>query len=562
MKKKLCIFAALLALFTAGNKLMAQNNYQGGVVVSAFDFGPLDMLSLSQYNGTFTTARATAMGGAFTALGGDLASMSINPAGIGMYRGSTFGFSPAMNFSGSDNSFSPGRINNSRFAVNNIGAVINTYLGSGTVTAFNFGFSYNKLADFNYTYRVEMPEGSLSLADLMSYHLNGLYQFLGGNGWDGIPQNWLKNDPFRNYDIGLGEWGAVLGYNTGLVTSMKPGDDNWSLYGVDGIDVNAGVLPGMKVVSRGSVGEYNMTGGMNIGNKLYLGLGITFQDIFLSRGIYYYEEYTNNKGDASGVKYLRGMNYDQSVRMSGFGMNFKVGAIYRPIQNLRIGLAVHTPTWTTVTHEYFASMRTDFVADRSIEKETLLNYYDTSYNSPPRLMAGISYTLGDYAAFSFDYERVWYNAMRLTGDEYTSVKQGFKDEITELYKPANNFKAGVEVKPVPEVAIRAGYSYYGTPLSYPDNNDVRYSKPVIKQTQNLSAGLGFRLGYNAMLDLAYVYSMDKYCNFDLFYYEGELLKGNGETINTGNNPLTTEGGPIRDLKVNRHTAVMSLSFLF
>lgn len=545
--------------------MTAQNNYQGGVVVSAFDFGPLDMLSLSQHNGTFSTARATAMGGAFTSLGGDLASMSINPAGIGMYRGSTFGFTPAMNFSSSGNSFSPGNINKNRFSVNNLGTVINTYLGSGTVTAFNFGFSYNKLADYNYSYEVKMPKGVHSLADLMSFHLNGLYEYLGGYGWDGISQKWLKNDPFMNNALSLAEWGAILGYQTGLVTSMKPGDENWAMYGVDGIDLNAGVLPGMRVENKGSVGEYNMTGSLNIGNKLYLGLGITFQDIYLARGIYYSEEYVNNEGNASGVKYMSRLIYDQSVRMSGFGMNFKIGAIYRPVPGLRIGLAVHTPTWTTVTHEYFASMETFFVDNRAARAETLLNYYDMNYNSPPRLMAGVSYTLGNYAAFSFDYERVWYNGMRLTGED-RYVKQGYKDEITDLYKASDNFKAGIEVKPIPEVALRAGYAYYGTPLRYPDTVDERYSKPVVKQTQSISAGIGFRLGYNVTLDLAYVYSMDKYCNFDLFYYQGQLLKGtsegDGEIIYTGNNPLTTEGGPVSDLKVNRHTALMSLSFLF
>lgn len=552
-------------LFT-GNVVMAQSNYQGGVVVSAFEFGPLDMLSLSQHNGTFSTARATAMGGAFTALGGDLASMSINPAGIGMYRGSTFGFTPAMNFSGSDNLFSPNIINNNRFSVNNLGTVINTYLGSGKTTAFNFGFSYNKLADFNYSYEVNPSMGSHSLADLMSFHLNGLYQYLAGNGWDGISQKWLKSDPFLNTSLSLAEWGAILGYQTGLVTSMKPGDENWAMYGVNGIDLNAKVSPHMKVVNKGSVGEYNMTGSLNIENKLYLGLGITFQDIYLSRRIYYSEDYVDNSGDASGVKYLDRMKYDQSVRMSGFGMNFKIGAIYRPIPELRIGLAVHTPTWTTVTHEYFASMETFFVDNSYARSETLLNYYDMSYNSPPRLMAGISYTLGEYAAFSFDYERVWYNGMRLTGED-AYVRQGYKDEVTDLYKASNNFKAGIEVKPIPEIALRAGYAYYGTPMRYADTADNRYSKPVVKQTQNISAGIGFRLGYNVMLDLAYVYSIDKYCNFDVFYYQGQLLKGtsdgDGEIIHTNpDNPLTTEGGPIGDLKVNRHTALISLSFLF
>ena len=42
------------------------------------------------------TARSTAMGNAFGALGGDFTSSSINPAGIGVYRSSEFVFTTQL----------------------------------------------------------------------------------------------------------------------------------------------------------------------------------------------------------------------------------------------------------------------------------------------------------------------------------------------------------------------------------------------------------------------------------------------------------------------------------
>ena len=54
---------------------------------------PGDLLRLSQYDYSLGTARSAAMGGAFVSLGADLASISINPAGLGMYRGSEVGIS-------------------------------------------------------------------------------------------------------------------------------------------------------------------------------------------------------------------------------------------------------------------------------------------------------------------------------------------------------------------------------------------------------------------------------------------------------------------------------------
>ena len=72
----------------------------GAVLVSASAMAqtpsPEAMLKLSQYNYSFGTARSAALGGAFTSLGADLASMAINPAGLGMYQSSDVGFSPSV----------------------------------------------------------------------------------------------------------------------------------------------------------------------------------------------------------------------------------------------------------------------------------------------------------------------------------------------------------------------------------------------------------------------------------------------------------------------------------
>ena len=44
------------------------------------------------------TARTIGMSGAFGAFGGDFSTLSINPAGIGVYRSSEFSITPAMNY--------------------------------------------------------------------------------------------------------------------------------------------------------------------------------------------------------------------------------------------------------------------------------------------------------------------------------------------------------------------------------------------------------------------------------------------------------------------------------
>lgn len=56
------------------------------------------------------TARYTAMGGAFGALGGDLTTIRQNPAGIGVYRSSELSVTAGLNFY-NNTVTSPSRVN-------------------------------------------------------------------------------------------------------------------------------------------------------------------------------------------------------------------------------------------------------------------------------------------------------------------------------------------------------------------------------------------------------------------------------------------------------------------
>lgn len=553
MKKLRYITVCFAALALSSGAAFAQN-YIGGGALTGYEFGVYDMLNLSQHNTALTTARASAMGGAFTSLGADLSSMSINPAGIAMYRGGAWGFTPAMNFSDTKSSLTSTEARSNRFAFNNIGIVSEVYRSSRNLTNVNIGFSYNKLADFNNRSYVRPGAGKYSIADIFAYQLNGLYGVMGGYTEDlGVQLGWLKGDPFYNNNIALSEWGAVMGYETGLSAAMNPGNSNQDLYRRDGIASGASVMPGMEIENRGSVGEYNFSLGMNFDSKLYLGFGISIQDIYLLRKIYYDEYYENNNSGS-----IKSMQYDQTVKMSGAGVNFKVGLTYRPFPALRIGLALHTPTFTNITHEYNAGMRAEpMLSGGAKTSRTPLNVYDYSYNSPTRLLAGISYTLGNFGVLAVDYERTWYNGMRLTSGGFDD-REYYKAQIQTELLPGNSIKVGLEVKPVPVMAVRAGYSYYSSPV---ETENYFYSKPIMAQTNNLSAGVGFRIGPNANLDIAYVYSNNKYADFDLFYYHGKYRDESGSIVNT-NEAVTTADSPVNDLVLHRHTAIVSLGFMF
>ena len=71
------------------------------------------------------TARSMGFGGALGAIGGDFTSLSINPAGIGVYRSSELTFTPSLKLNGTSSTYTGAAMddNATRFNINNLGVV-------------------------------------------------------------------------------------------------------------------------------------------------------------------------------------------------------------------------------------------------------------------------------------------------------------------------------------------------------------------------------------------------------------------------------------------------------
>lgn len=100
------------------------------------------------------TARAGGMGNAFGALGGDFTSISINPAGLGLYRAGELTLTPAFAQINTESSYFGNVMSDSKynFSFNNLSyvAAIQTQNQSESgIVNFNVGIGYNRLKDFN-----------------------------------------------------------------------------------------------------------------------------------------------------------------------------------------------------------------------------------------------------------------------------------------------------------------------------------------------------------------------------------------------------------------------------
>ncbi len=539
MKKLYNILFCGIVVFASTGSLAAQDSYPyaQGYLLSRYRSYTDELPILSSVNNGFGTARSIAMGSAYTSLGADLSSMGINPAGLGMYQSSEFGVSLNMSVSKYKNS-SPLIISDNgrakaNFAPNNIGVALNFYQGLGDLTSFTFGFSYNRLADYNYRGDFSMRSDHMSLGEVFALQLFG------------IPRDWLDNSrdytPWGNPDMSPKDWGAILGVRTGLVgVHTFPADEQWKniesqwpdeypnkyeelenkTYYLRGVDLwetdrIASVSHRLQVDSRGSAGEYNIAGGFNIKGHTYIGFSLGLQDIYRRQNVTYTETYTNNSGADMPAN---SMTYSQYSRMSGSGFNFKIGAIFNPVAGLRLGLAFHTPTWSTVTKHYSASMETVFPSNAYYDNSDTWEY-DYDYNTHGRLLTGVSYTFGNKGLIALDYECDFYNWMRIRvpdyvpDDEFETLKQTVK----ETYKPRHIVRVGGEYKVTPAFALRAGFAYNGSFLK--KSNEI-YNEPLPYKSMNLSAGIGYRFNNKYSLDLTYVFMKTNYTGYELFYYYG------------------------------------------
>lgn len=403
--------------------------------------------------------------------------------------------------------------NRTRFSANNIGVALNLYQGIGPLTSVTIGFAYNKLADFNNT---QYFYGHTPLNSITELFAEQIY---------GVSQSTLNTGGYKPYDdVDVNQWGGVLAWQTGILDATSSSGTTYTPF--NNLDPDAKVYNTMKTVSSGYVSEYALSMGANLDSRLYLGITVGFQDVSYASENYYTENYS----DYDSYYTLESMAYNRYTKMTGAGINFKVGAIYRPVDLLRIGIAYHSPTWLSLENTYIDEMAATYYGSSAgsfIDTPYLFN--NINIQTPSRLLTGASLTIPGFGIFSADYERVWYSGVKMgysngnnQGSEYfdgiyvgSSYDNGITEQAKELYKASDNLRLGLELNPVENVFVRAGYANYDSAFEY---DDMISSNGIPDKTSwvNYSAGLGFRFG-NTYFDITYIHSIVDYTLADIFY---------------------------------------------
>ena len=492
----------------------------------------LDLYDFSFTSHNFGTARSMAMGNAFTALGADMVSTSLNPAGVGMYVGGDFSFGAMIvpsksKTTGGDPFYSAGDIENFdnktlRMAIPSFGVVTPVSIGTGAITNINFALSYNRIADFNQDRLMASYDNSA-----MNSMANYFRELASAN-----PNSFIFDKDGR---LEYGDpyyWGAVLGYKNGIINKDGEG---WF---IDRIGKNVIVDNYSATKTRGSLGEWAFTAGFNIVDKLYLGISLGIHDLDYRRDVYYGENYHYAEGETPSGEdmpyQMQYVNYRQYTRYSGSGHNFKFGLTARPFNWLRVGVAYHTPTYYSLDIGYRGKMRSEthsagsnpegydlapggYFEDK-VKSPIWEDYgiYSWEFRSPSRLLAGLALTLGKRAIISVDVERSWYQTIRLQDSPIDNLEPIYKQYYKDVFKGSNTVRLGGEFYVLPAVALRAGYIWSGKTLRE-DYNEAVFSRPIPTEQSFLTAGFGLHLSKTTTLDFAYQYGRTNYSSEQLFY---------------------------------------------
>jgi len=452
--KRIIIMAFLTALITTG--LIAQNEQ--------------DALRYSylQHGGT---TRSISMGGAFGALGGDLSSLSTNPAGLGIFRSGELSFTPVFSGTQSTSSFLGNKYTDNHYdmSLSHFGFAMPLKLRSSSsgLKSLNFGFSYNTLRDFGQNITMQGVNNQNSLVDEFVYTANN------NSEWD----------PFSD---GLAWETWLIDYDS--IANLYYSDFDVSGYGQKQIRT---------VDARGKVSEYALSTSANLNDKVFIGATMGIQRARYS------EIWEHTELDPDNViDFFEGFTYRNQLETYGTGLNFKLGFIAKPFEFIRIGGAVHTPTFYDFDDTFVASMSTDL--DDGQETHTYDAYGDFDYEitTPFRAIGSLAFVLNKIGLISIDYEFVDYAQARLR-----SVDYNFFDEnqaVSTRYQATNNLRIGGEYHFM-NYFFRGGYALYQSPYVDGEAN-------AGKNLTILSAGLGYRTK-NFYVDLGFSRG-----NWDQVYY--------------------------------------------
>ena len=408
--------------------------------------------------GTMGTARYVGMGGAMTAIGGDPSAAMVNPAGLGLYRRSEISVSIDETIDNTQQVGSNDTYQRTRFAAPHISAIWawgNSQKQRGLVYN-NFMFSLNRLANFNRD--IVVKGAGMGMVPTICNITNDE---------GGVSEEFLVNKPWDDVEIG---WLSILGYEAYLIDPIE--NNKWK----PAVDFTDGSL---SISETGTSDQYTISWAGNISNQWYIGIGLNIPTITYTKHTSLREE--NNQNSSAELKSM--------FHVSGVGVSGSFGLIYRPIQALRIGASLQTPTILSLSRQSTGDMYSTIAGQKYEVLTPESGVMDIDIASPLRTSVSVAGQLGKIGLIAVQYDYAHSNEM----EDIHTLRMGAEAQVTRgLFLNAGYVYESSFMKEDPKWLL--GYNEIRTDMDY------RYTAA----TQYASAGIGYRSDV-VVAQLAYQY---------------------------------------------------------
>jgi hypothetical protein len=427
------------------------------------------------------TARAQGSAGAFGAVGADFSSTVINPAGLGLYRRNEVMFGMGVTSSKNSASYFGSTLDDNRgnFNIPSWGGVatkVFSEMGEDVkwgLVSITLAGGMNRVNSYQQNIRFSGANTQNSLLDYYKYSADGLNA-------DDIIANY--NSTQNNYANipGSAAYFYYLLDTAGDLNHYKPLTN-----GVGGYRL----LQQQQMQLRGGANEYNISGGANLSNIIYVGAGLVLKHVYSESDVMLTE-------DAQGtVPSYSSSTLKQEINSSGVGVGGRFGIIARPLDFLKLGFAVQTPMRLNMRDDYKFTVTSNTDFGSYVHDPGRFDYYEYQVVSPGKLTGSVALTFAKIGLISVDYETVDYTKMRLSSDDdfFADANNAIKTNMQR----AGNLRVGAEVKVAEYYRLRGGYSVYGNPYKNDGGEDLnRYS---------ITGGIGFLID-RVFVDFAVVNS--------------------------------------------------------
>lgn len=442
-----------------------------------------DAVRYSQDNLT-GTARFRAMSGAFGAVGGDLSSLSVNPAGSAIFSNNQMG----VTFSNQDtknNSAYFGTQTSDKdntFTLNQAGAVFvfHDHNPNNNWKKIAVGATFENTNNFNNNIFSAGTNPTNSIDGYFLAYANGIR--LGD----------ITKIAYR--DQFFDEQQAHMGYYGHVINPVSDTDANTQY--TSNVPAGGNYYHENEIHTTGYNSKLSFNIATSYKDRIYLGANLNVHITDFRR---YHSFYEDNANPLQASETISSLRFNNDLYTYGNGFSFQLGAIAKVTESFRLGLAYESNTWYELYDETSQSLSSTRQADGgepinvNVDPK-ITNVYDSyTLQTPSKTTFSAAYIFGKSGLISIDYSIKDYasNKYKPTTDAgFSALNNDINNELTSN----GELRIGAEYK-INQLSLRGGYHYEGSPYK---------NGTTVGDLTSYSGGLGYNFG-GTKLDLAYSY---------------------------------------------------------